>query len=137
MKKLIKVERWWDSTDWDEPITDEGWCYIFNDNSFIKVSDNDENFKFPFEFEKATEEDKKDYEREFGYTIYTNDIVEVVKGRKFAKGSKLKIVNSYVYTVPNTYNKIKTLYLITDKGEKIDSQNVINSKGKQVFYFCK
>lgn len=58
-------------------------------------------------------------------TVQKGDIVEVVKGRKYPKGTKIEVEKTSIYTVPNTYGKKWIGYILGTNGEKVNADNCV------------
>ena len=119
MNKIIEWANVWtcDNLDWDAPINWEGYLVLFSDNTQQRVDDLEE----VAQHEVATEEEKKDFYRNFYNCTYKGDYIDIIKGKM--KGQRKKVVSTFTYVVPNTYGKVTTDYFVFEDGTKTADTN--------------
>lgn len=65
--------------------------------------------------------------------VHPGDVVEVVKGRKYPKGTLITIKETYVYTISGTYGHGDIDYILGTNGEKVACNNCIVKSCVDVF----
>ena len=126
--KIIDYGNVWTCENMDNlaPINWKGYKVLFSDGSIKVIDDLDE----VREYERATEEEYKDFYRERNY-LFVGDEVEIIKGRKIPIGEHKIVEDFYTYQVPGTYGHKQTEYIIFTDGSKTDIVNVRNVKCKR------
>ena len=136
MTKIIASGNYWKCANMDllANIIEEGTEYLLSDGTRILVPENKEDERLN-NLEFATEEEIKEYARiNFG-SIFKGDEVIINRGRKM-KGEHKIVEKTYRYTVPNTYGKQYTDYLVFTDGTKVNIHHcdVVGIEYKNTFY---
>lgn len=121
-KKVIDYGRVWTCENMDNlaPIDWEGYKVLFSDGS-TEIVDSLKGF------ERATEEEIKDFYQKRNF-IFKNDKIVVIKGRKLPLGEQKTVERFFDYEIPNTYGKRIAKYVVFTDGTKTDIKNIKNIK---------
>lgn len=121
-KKVIDYGRVWSCENMDNlaPINWEGYKVLFDDGT-IEIVDSLKGF------EKATEEETKDFYQRKNF-IFKNDKVVIVKGKKLPLGEQKTVEKFFDYIIPNTYGKRIIKYVLFTDGTKTNIKNIKNAK---------
>lgn len=57
--------------------------------------------------------------------VRAGDVVEVVKGRKYPKGTRITVKASYPFLIDKGHKFVEMYYLLGTNGEKISAENTI------------